>query len=104
MSTEKKAGYTATQEDINAWKQKHGDIFLVEVEGRNAYLKAPGRKELSYAATVASKDPMKFNEAILNQCWLAGDEEIKTDDTLFMGVAAKLDEIIQMAEATIKKL
>lgn len=93
-----------TQEQINAWKGKYGDIFLVEVEDKKAYLKTPGRNELSYAATVGAKDPMKFNEAILNSCWLDGDEEIRTVDRLFLGVSAQLDTIIQTAEATIKKL
>ena len=101
---EKKGGYTASESDIANWKKKHGGVYLIEVDGRNAYLKAPGRNELSYAATVGAKDPMKFNEAILQRCWLAGDEEIKTEDRLFMGVASKLDEIIETSEATVKKL
>jgi hypothetical protein len=93
-----------TQSEINEMKAKHKSVFLIEVDGRKAYLKAPGRKELSYAASTAGKDPMAFNDAILKSCWLAGDEEIKTDDRLFMGVAAKLDQIIETAEAEIKKL
>jgi len=104
MDTLKKGSFQATAEQIEAWKKKHADIFLVEVDGHSCILKAPGRNELSYAATVAGKDPMKFNAAILESCWLGGDEEIKTNDRLFMGVASKLDEIIQTAEATVKKL
>lgn len=96
--------FTATAEEIAAWKKKHGDVYLVEVDGRSCYLKSPGRNEMSYAATVAGKDPMKFNAAILDKCWLAGDDEIKTNDKLFMGVAEKLDQIIETAEATVKKL
>jgi hypothetical protein len=105
MNTEKETtGFSATQEQIDTWKAKHKNIYLVEVDGKVAYLKAPGRNELSYAATISKNDPMKFNGAIIDKCWLAGDEEIKTDDRLFMGVAEKLDQIIETAEATIKKL
>lgn len=93
-----------TQEQINEWKGKFGSVYVVEVEDKKAYLKAPGRNELSYAGTVGGKDPMKFNELILNACWIEGDEEIKTVERLFLGVISQLDQIIETAEATIKKL
>ena len=47
---------------------------------------------------------MKYNEIMLRNCWLAGDEEIKTDDALFLGVSAKLGELIDIKEAELKKL
>lgn len=40
----------------------------------------------------------------LNNCWLAGDEEIKIDDSLFLGVSAKLGELVEVKEAELKKL
>jgi len=96
--------YNPTKAQIDALKAKHGDIFLIEVENKKAIVKAPGRKELGAASTLAGSDPMKFNEQILKSCWLEGDEEIKTNDRLFMSVSAKLDKIIEIAEAEIKKL
>ena len=104
-------GYQATAEQITAWKAKHGEdnIFVLEVLDtkddvtRRAYIRAPKRQDMSYAMTVG-KDPIKFNEAILNRCWLDGDEKIKTDDALFMGASNQLDQIVPAAEATIKKL
>jgi len=101
----KKNTFEATPEQITEWKRKHGSVFVIEVDGRRAYVKAPDRKGLSYAATVSKgTDAMEFNSAILNSCWLEGDAEIKTDDRLFLGVAEKLDQIIETAEAEIKKL
>lgn len=97
-------GYEATDDQIAEWKRKYKDIFAIEVEGKRAYLHSPDRNTLSYAATVSKNDPMKFNDAILKGCWIAGDEEIQTEDKLFLGAAAQLDQIIQVAEATIKKL
>lgn len=93
-----------TPEQIAAWKQKHGNVYKIEVEGRVAFVKAPDRKTLSYAGSVGTKDPIKFNEIILNNCWLGGDEEIKTNDALFLGAGQVLGEIIKVAEATIVKL
>lgn len=94
-----------TMEDkINEWKQKYGDVFMVEVDGHTAYLKRPDRKTLGAAAVIGQNDPMKYNETILNNCWIEGDEAIKKEDALFLGVSGQLAEIIEVKTATLKKL
>lgn len=93
-----------TQKQIDAWKVEHGEIFLLSIEDKKAYLKKPNRKTLSYAAMAGQKDNMAFNEIILKDCWLAGDEEIKTDDGLFLSASAKLPALIQIKEAELVKL
>ena len=101
---EKENNKTITPEQIEAWKKKWGDVFCVTVGDKVAYLKRPSRQALSAAAVVGKNDPMKYNEILLGNCWLAGDEEIKTDDSLFLGVSAKLGELVEMKEAELKKL
>ena len=103
MNMETKVEKTIEQK-ICEWKAKHGDVFQVEVDGRVAYLKRPDRKVLGAAAVTGKSDPMKYNEVILNNCWLEGDEEIRTNDSMFLGVSAQLAEIIEIKEATLKKL
>jgi len=93
-----------TQDQIDVWKTQHDGIFKIEVDGRTAYLRSPDRKTLSYASNIGSSDPMKFNEILLKNCWLAGDEEIQTNDSLFMSVSSKLAEIIEFKEAKLEKL
>jgi hypothetical protein len=94
----------ATAEQIEQWKSKHKDIFAITVDGHIAYLKRPDRKAISYASSIGAKDPIKFNEIILNNCWLGGSEEIKTDDGFFFGVSGKITELIQVKEAELVKL
>lgn len=89
---------------IQEWKKKHGEISLLKIEDKKAYLKTPDRKTLSYASSFASSDPLKFNEILLENCWLGGDEEIKTDDALFLAASSKLAELIKIKEATLEKL
>ena len=93
----------ATDEQISEWKNKHGDVFKVEVGDSVCFLKKPDRKTMSYVATLGN-NPIRANEAMLQNCWLGGDETIKTDDEKFFGVSAKLSEIIQVKEAEITKL
>lgn len=93
-----------SKEQIAEWKKKYGSVFLLSVDGKNAYLRKPDRKTLSYASTAGQTDPLKFNEVLLKGCWLGGDEEIRTDDELFLAASAKLGELIQLKEAELKKL
>ncbi len=90
--------------EIKALKQKHGDVFEIEVEDKVAYVKKPGRKELSYATAVSASDPFKMNETLLEACWIAGDKEILEDDEYFLPACSVLEELIKTKEAKIKKL
>ena len=91
-----------TKEQIKEWKEKHGELFQITVEDKSCILRKPNRQDLSYASVV--KDPIKMSEVLLNNLWVAGDEDIKTDDTLFMAVVNKMDEVLKVKEAEIKKL
>lgn len=95
---------TIAPERIEEWKKRHGDVFRVTVGGKVAYLKRPDRRALGAAAVVGKNDPMRYNEILLRNCWLDGDEEIKTDDALFLGISSKLGELIEIKEAELKKL
>lgn len=93
-----------TKEQVEALKKKHGEIFEIEVEDKVCYLKKPSRKVLSLAATAGQHDPMKYNEVILANCWVEGDEEIKTEDAYFLGISGVLSDLIEVKKATLKKL
>lgn len=93
---------TYTDEQLKGWKEKHGELYQISVEGYSCILHKPTRKDLSYISSV--KDPIKMSELLLEQTWVAGDEEIKTKDELFMAVVSKMDEVIKVKEAEIKKL
>nr|DAV88669.1 MAG TPA: hypothetical protein [Caudoviricetes sp.]DAX77165.1 MAG TPA: hypothetical protein [Caudoviricetes sp.] len=91
-----------TAEQVQEWKQKHGDLFEISVEEKSCILHRPTRKDLSFVSVV--KDPIKMSEAMLNQLWVAGDEEIKTDDALFLAAIQKMQDVLEVKEAEIKKL
>ena len=93
-----------SKKQIEEWKAQHGDVWCIEVDGKKCYLKRPSRQALGFASMSADKNPIKANETLLNDCWLGGDEEIKTNDTLFLSVSGRLAEIIQLKETELKKL
>lgn len=107
MKKEQAEGYkveTVNQVTIDEWKKKYGRVFRVDVAGRSAYLKKPDRRVLALASVEGGKDPFKYNEVLLRNCWLAGDETIQEDDELFLGVSAKLQELIKIEEADLVEL
>lgn len=91
-----------TKEQIKEWKAKHGELFEITVEDKSCILHRPTRKDLSYAS--AAKDPIKMSEVMLNALWIDGDEEIKEDDSLFLAAIQKMQDILEVKEAEIKKL
>lgn len=95
---------TISEEQIEAWKKKYGHVFSVKVDEHVCYLKKPDRKVLSAAAVLSGKDPIKYNEVMISNCWLGGDMDMQTDDELFMSVSAILSEMIVIKEAEVKEL
>lgn len=93
-----------TKEQIEQLKQKHGQIYKITVDNKSCLLRKPNRKELGYATMAGKDNPLKFNEVILNACWLDGDDEIRNDDTLFLSASAKIADIIEVKEAELEKL
>lgn len=93
-----------SKEQIAEWKKKHGDIFLLTVDGHEAYLKKPSRQEVGFATVAGKTNPIKFNETLLKGCFLGGDEAIMKDDDLFLSVSAQLAELIGTKEAELVKL
>jgi len=91
-----------TKEQIKEWKAKHGELFEITVEDKSCILHRPTRKDLSYASAV--KDPIKMSEVMLKALWVDGDEEIKEDDSLFLAAIQKMQDILEVKEAEIKKL
>jgi len=91
-----------TKEQVAEWKRKHGDIFELSVENKSCIVRRPNRKDLSYVSVV--KNPIQMSETLLKQLWVDGDKEILEDDSLFLAVIPKMEEVIKIKESAIKKL
>lgn len=94
----------ATTAQIESWKKSYGSVYAIVVEGKVCYLKKPGRKEMSYAASIGANDPLGMVEGILTTCFLGGHEGFKTDDELFLAAASQLEHIIETKKAELVKL
>jgi hypothetical protein len=107
MSNKLPKGVTA--DDVKAWKKEHGKIrqFTVKKDDGtevSCILRTPDRKVMGAALQAQKSDPIRSKEIVLVNCWLAGDEEIKTNDALFLSVASQLDDLIEIKETEVKEL
>jgi len=94
----------ATETQIAMWKKQHRDVFEIIAGDKVCYLKRPDRQTLKAAVAVGEQDAMRYDEIVLENCWLGGDEEIKDNDNYFLEVVPVLAEIVDYGRAAIKKL
>ena len=98
--------FTYTKEQLKSWKEKYGEVFEISCDDKKAVLHKPSRTDLAFAMAGSNqaKDSVKFSELLLNQCWIAGDEEFKNDDTYFFSAVPVLGALSETKEAEVKKL
>ena len=84
------------------WKALYGNYFELRIGDKTCYLKPLSRQVLGYSSI--RRDPVKRYEIILKELWLGGDDEIKTDDSYFIGTIPLLDRLIEVRSGEIKKV
>jgi hypothetical protein len=111
-----------TPEVIAKWKEEHGQVYKLEV-AKDAtpldpyiladeideapkyvgYIKVPPVKILNFAM---QKLPM-FQEAgrvIISNCWLGGDEELKTPGPVLNAASMQVVEMLKVHQARLKEV
>ena len=92
----------ATKEQIAQWKKDHGKAYKIEVDGKVCYLRKPSRQATSqHLFHIGQGDLMKADEVLLQNCWLDGDEEIKTDDDLFLSIKPQLENLYELKKVLV---
>jgi hypothetical protein len=90
---------------IAEWKQKYGEVYeFTSDDGRRCWLRRPTREILRAANKASGDDTIKWNEIIVENCLIAGDEAFKTNDRLFFGLSKTLTELVEAAKVELKKI
>lgn len=87
---------------VAEWKKKYGRIFRYEVDGKTAYIREPSIKDLAYAGSAGNS--MQMTQTMINQIWIAGDEEIRTDLKYYLGLAEKVSTLIEAKQGELGEL
>lgn len=96
-----KAKGLASAEQIEAWKKQHGKVYKYEVDGKVCYLRAVDRNTYALAASKVTTSPAKFNEIVIENIWLGGDEDIRKQDSYYYGLIDYVEELMNKKKGTL---
>lgn len=94
----------ATPEQIAKWKEEHGKVFKYEVDGKVAYLRSVDRNTYALAASKVATSPAKFNEIVIQNIWLGGDEDLKKQDEYYFGLIDFVEELMAKKKGSLETL
>jgi hypothetical protein len=101
----------ATPEQLDAWKKEYesqGEIKVItlkvsETETAFGYLKPPARLTIAKAMSMfAEKQLIECGTFILNNCWIGGDERMRTDDRMNIAASTYANGCIEFMEGDLK--
>ncbi len=93
-----------TEAQLAAWKEQHGEVLAIEIDGRTAYFKSLYDLKILKPAYAASQvSGVAFAESLVNNAWLGGDETLRTDDDYFADLSEKLEEQLDIPEFEVKR-
>lgn len=92
-----------TAEQVAAWKEEHGKIKVVSVDGKDIYFKQPNRALVAAAnQLLVRKGVSAYADSILKNCQLNFIQETKEDDEIYFALTQKVDELITSKTAALK--
>lgn len=94
-----------TKEQIKKYKGEHGTLYRYTADdGKSCLLRSPDLNILDACRTVSGGSSIKFDKALVENCWVDGDEELKTVDKYQMGLFDWLGGIIQKVDGQLEEL
>lgn len=94
-----------TKEQIEQYKKQYGSIFkYTSDDGKQCLLKSPDLVTLDACRTISEGSSIKFDKALVDNCWIDGDQEMKTEDKYLMGLFDWLGAIITKVDGQLDEL
>ncbi len=96
-----------TKEQIEAYKKQHGTIFMYttkEKDPKSCILKAPSLTIIDACRSMSMGSSIKFDEQLLKNCWVAGDQDLLEIDKYKMGIFDWISKIIVVVSGKLEEL
>ncbi len=94
-----------TPEQIAAYKAQYGNVFrYTSKDGKCCLLKSPDLQVIDACRVISGGSSIKFDIALVDNCWIAGDEELKTKDAYRIGLFEWLGSIIKRVDGELEEL
>lgn len=95
-----------SKEQIAGWKSKYSSAHSLTSEGKECIIFSPfdDIKIVKQAfAALMGNDKIAFVDAIINNCFLWGDEAFKTDDLIKADLYDQVNELVDVPEYSLRK-
>jgi hypothetical protein len=89
---------------LEEWKKEYGAIKGYGTEGKIAVFRVADIKIIDACRTVSRGSAIGFDDAMLENCWLAGDDELRTVDRYKLGIFNWLDRLIEIVPGEMVEL
>lgn len=91
-----------TEKEIAGLKEKHGDIYKVEIGDLVAYFAPPDIKTWRYAMKALDKGSAVFKKALINNMFKAGDKGILGDD-YYEDIGIAIADLVEYPDAEYER-
>lgn len=93
-----------TQKQIDEWKKQYSSVYELEADGLTCYVFSPLEKlaAIKQFMTALTKGSFQCVDALFNNCWLAGDEAMRTDNKIKMGLVDKVVDFVEYPDPIIE--
>lgn len=96
--------------NLEQLKAEHGDVQTLTLTSDNgttvavAYLKPAGRPIVARALSLISQSKiLEAGEYILENCFVAGDDKVLSDEFVKMSASMKAVELVKLLDGELKK-
>lgn len=94
-----------TKEQIESHKQKHGSVYrYTSKDGKAALLRSPDLDIIDACRTLSGGSSVKFDKALVNNCWIEGDEELRSVTKYQLGLFEWLGGIVEKVDGELEEL
>lgn len=101
-----KAKEVATPKQIKEWKEKYGNVYLLESDDKQCVIFDPmsNLKVMKQLFIARRKTKGDMVDAAITNCWLAGDASLKDDDRFKLGVEDQVDSLLDIPDFEIESI
>lgn len=94
----------ATEEQIQEWKGKYGSVYELQANEMRCYVFSPLEKLITTKQFMSALLKGSFDcvDCLFNNCWIAGDEKMKTDDRIKMALVDKVQNFVDFPDHTVE--
>jgi hypothetical protein len=99
-----------TDVQVKQWISRWGEVNQITVkldqDGNKltGYFKKPNLETISAASRFMESDPIHSGQIVFENCWLGGDEALKTNDEARFAALLQVNKLFRILETEVKKM